>query len=510
MSDWARGRGAARRTAVRLVLVVCTAAGALAALVAHSAPAGAAGPGCQDGDIEVTTNADTGAGSLRAAFATASAVAGPSRVCVSTTVAGPIVLTTGEVLYNAATTPGLTIEGNGITVSGNNASRVINNDTPGSLTLHHVTITGGNTSSADGGGGVVSAGATNIIDSVIAGNTATTGGAVKLRTAGWVLTVTKSVIIDNISTAGVGGGLTTFGAVTVTGWRVSRNHAGTFGGGAAVSSGLTTVVNSTFDGNTAAEGGGAIDANNPVEVSNSTISGNTASRGDGGAVNGGFGGDVTITNSTLSDNTATGEPASQGGAIHQSSGNVTVTNSTISGNRAIGDMSQGGGIREFSGNVTLVYATVVENSAAEGDNIREASSVLTAFGSVVALGGTNCTGGTTTSNGFNFSDDSSCGFTAATDMQSAGDPALGALADNGGPTRTRLPQPGSPLIDAIATASCQADGAAGITTDQRGITRPQGSGCDIGAVEVEVPGPIPAGSTSAAPHAIPVTPKFTG
>ena len=175
-------------------------------------------------------------------------------------------------------------------------------------------------------------------------------------------------------------------------------------------------------------------------MTSSTISSNTAARGDGGAVNGGFGGDVTITNSTLSDNTATGEPASQGGAIHQSSGNVTVTNSTISGNRAIGDISQGGGIREFSGNVTLVYATVVQNSATEGDNIREASGVLTAFGSVVALGSTNCTGGTTISNGFNFSDDSSCGFTAATDMQSAGDPALGALADNGGPTRTRLPQ----------------------------------------------------------------------
>src|SRR6476646_5136052 len=170
-----------RRTTVHFVLVVCTAAGALAALVAHAAPAAAAGPGCQDGDIEVTTNADAGTGSLRAAFATASTVAGPSRVCVSTTVAGPIVLTTGELLYNAGTTPGLTLEGNGITVSGNNASRVINNDTAGSLTLHHVTITGGNTSSADGGGGIVSAGATNIIDSVIAGNTATTGGGVKLR-----------------------------------------------------------------------------------------------------------------------------------------------------------------------------------------------------------------------------------------------------------------------------------------------------------------------------------------
>src|ERR1700730_749426 len=264
MSDWAWRRGKARRTAMHLVLVVCTAAGTLAALVAPSVPAGAAGPGCQAGDIEVTTNADAGAGSLRAAFATASAVAGPSRVCASRRVAGPIVLTTGEVLYNAGTTPGLTVEGNGITVSGNNASRVINNDTPGSLTLHHVTITGGIPSSAGGGGGVVSAGATNIIDSVVAGNTATTGGGVKLRTAGSVVTVTNSAIVNNTSTTGVGGGFTTFGAVTVTGSRVSGNHAGTFGGGAAVSSGLTSVVNSTFDRNTAAEGGGAIDADNPV------------------------------------------------------------------------------------------------------------------------------------------------------------------------------------------------------------------------------------------------------
>jgi hypothetical protein len=128
---------------------------------------------------------------------------------------------------------------------------------------------------------------------------------------------------------------------------------------------------------------------------------------------------------------------------------------------------------------------------------------LSSFGSVVALpqgGGVNCsfTGVTTTSNGFNFSDDASCGFTAGTDQQNAGDPGLGALADNGGPTQTRLPLPGSPLIDAIPVASCQADGASGITADQRGVTRPQGPGCDIGAVEVEVAGPaVPAAPVQA-------------
>ena len=107
---------------------------------------------------------------------------------------------------------------------------------------------------------------------------------------------------------------------------------------------------------------------------------------------------------------------------------------------------------------------------------------------------------TTSSHGFNFSDDSSCGFgnTDEGDRQNAGSPGVGALAANGGPTQTMLPQTGSPLIDAVPIAQCQLDGASGITRDQRGVTRPQGSGCDIGSVEVVPTQPVP------------VSPSFTG
>jgi hypothetical protein len=88
------------------------------------------------------------------------------------------------------------------------------------------------------------------------------------------------------------------------------------------------------------------------------------------------------------------------------------------------------------------------------------------------------------------------GFTAPTsNVKTPNDPVLGALADNGGPTQTLLPLTGSPLLDAIPPAAC------GATVDQRGVTRPQGPGCDIGAVEVEVVAPSPA---------VIVTPKFTG
>ena len=86
----------------------------------------------------------------------------------------------------------------------------------------------------------------------------------------------------------------------------------------------------------------------------------------------------------------------------------------------------------------------------------------------------------------------------------AGNPLLGALVNNGGPTQTRLPLPSSPLIDAIPTSACQLDGASGVTTDQRGFARPSptGDACDIGAAEVQ------ATPTPTTPP--PVVARFTG
>jgi predicted outer membrane repeat protein len=227
---------------------------------------------------------------------------------------------------------------------------------------------------------------------------------------------------------------------------------------------------------------------------------------------------VLVTNSTITGNSATGA----GGAIFGSSA-VTVVNSTISGNSA---SVFGGGIAA-QGVLTLVYTTVASNNAPVASNILLFGTVsdnLSSFGSVVALpqgGGANCglNQTTTSSQGYNFSDDTSCGFTASTDVENGGDPGLGALADNGGPTPTRLPLTGSPLIDAIPTASCQADGASGITTDQRGFPRPSPAGdpCEIGAVELQpAPVPPPGPPTPPTPPPAPpaaargIAPRFTG
>lgn len=73
-------------------------------------------------------------------------------------------------------------------------------------------------------------------------------------------------------------------------------------------------------------------------------------------------------------------------------------------------------------------------------------------------------------------------------------PLLGPLAGNGGPTQTMALQAGSPAIDGGDGAGCPA-------TDQRGVPRPGGAACDVGAFEIATPRPTAgqAGSTGAAP-----------
>jgi hypothetical protein len=282
-----------------------------------------------------------------------------------------------------------------------------------------------------------------------------------------------------------GSGALTFANVTITGGHTDDVTPG--GGIQSATTGAVTLIASTVRNNVAGSGGGGIwTTGGAVTIVDSTVSGNNAGLG-GGGVN--AAGDVTAIRSTV-----TGNEAGGGGGLGSSRGSITLVNSTVTDNRAraIGP----GGVGSL-GPMTLVYSTVVDNTAPVGGaNVQgvsptgeERAGSLTSFGSVVALprgGGTNCFVASTTSNGFNFSDDASCGLTDVTDRQNAGDPRLGPLAANGGPTRTRLPQGDSPLLDDVPTASCQADGANGVTTDQRGVVRPQGSGCDIGAVEVVV------------------------
>lgn len=402
-------------------------------LVAAASPAQAGG-----GTYSVTSGADSGAGTWRDALAAASAFAGPSTITVQT---GLLVSVTGGDVQYTGTGP-LTIIGQGATIDGTDTQRLLRSPNS-SVSIQDLTFRDA------GSDGAVEAASTNgitVTDSTFISNQASDGGGIE--TGSGPITVTNSTFTGN--TASIDGAAvdTGTGTVIVTGSTFTGNTAGSSGGAIHSSGGDITVVDSTFTGNTA-DSGGAIRTNTgDVTVTGSTFDGNDAVDGDGGAV---FANDtlVSITNSTFHDNTAT----SQGGTIHS------------------------------RGDLRLTHVTASAGAAPEGAFVESAgvNAVLTSTSTVLAqpLGSTACSrDNASVSGGHNRVADSSCLLAEATDQQ-AGFFLLGPLADNGGPTRTRLP--GNGLADMIPAVDCDP----GVTVDQRGEGRPQGEGCDVGAVELE-------------------------
>ena len=206
-----------------------------------------------------------------------------------------------------------------------------------------------------------------------------------------------------------------------------------------------------------------------------TISGNQAVR-----VFGVSSGALTLNNLTVADGVSSG--GANGGGIYNLSGTITVTNSTFSNNSA----GFGGGIfNDSGGTLTVSNSTLSNNSADQGEGIYSFGRMATLSNTIVANStpgetGENCFGNIT-DGGYNISSDGSCTLTAPTSKKNT-DPMLGTLADNGGPTKTMALQEGSPAIDKGATT---------LTTDQRGVSRPQRVAADIGAFELEVSNSAP-------------------
>jgi hypothetical protein len=280
------------------------------------------------------------------------------------------------------------------------------------------------------------------------------------------------------------GGINNNGTLTLINSTVSGNSADygdlAYGGGVTNYEGTLTLINSTVSGNSAARGGGIYNYGGTLTLTNSTVSGNTAT-GDlasGGGISHG-GGDLTLINSTVSGNTAY-----SGGGIH-SGGTPTLINSTVSGNTA----TSGGGINySGTGTLMLISSTVSGNSAAEGGSIRNLRGTVTLTNTLVEDDCQVSEGSSIVSLGHNIeSPGDTCGFDQATDQVNvtAEQLNLGPLQDNGGPTMTYALGAGSVAIDWIPAEDCvDADGQP-LTTDQRGEPRPAGSGCDVGAFEVQ-------------------------
>ena len=294
--------------------------------------------------------------------------------------------------------------------------------------------------------------------------------------------------------------------VTISGLTIAGGSAGS--GGGISNSGTLTVVDSILSGNSTGEGGrgGGIDNSGRLAVIDSTLIGNNAIQAiitfpppfHGGEVLPGFGGGIANRGMlTITDSTLFGNGAVQGGGI-DNSGTLTITDSTLSGNEA----GEGGGIAN-RGTLTITDSTLSGDSAATGGgiaNLAEGGATFTASIFNASGGGSFFQGGAATSGGHNLFSDAPVLPLRTTDRINT-DPRLGPLADNGGPTFTHALLPGSPAIDAGITAP-------GVTSDQRGVPRPQGAAPDIGAFEVRVMiglSPASAASTVGQPYTVTAT-----
>jgi uncharacterized protein YjbI with pentapeptide repeats len=264
---------------------------------------------------------------------------------------------------------------------------------------------------------------------------AVTPGTVTIRYQG-----TNGRVIDVLTTNVVLDGLVLTGA---------RNSGD--GGGVRIASGASaTIQRSWITDNRSANGAGVFNRGT-LSLTDSTISANSASSSGGAIVNAGT---ATIRNATLDGNSA-----KRGSAIVSSS-TTTVSHSTIV--RNVSGSNPWATLERSNGSLEIRWSILGENRRATGAAAKECEGTVT-LRDVNLVGSAN--GCTTTG-------------TVLT-----GGPLVGPLQDNGGPTPTAAPLDGSKAVDAISLNTSGAC-ASGVTADQRGVTRPAGPRCDLGALEV--------------------------
>ncbi|MBK8050613.1 MAG: CSLREA domain-containing protein [Anaerolineales bacterium] len=357
------------------------------------------------------------------------------------------------------------------------------------------------------GGAIHNLGELIVEDSLIAGNEGGQGfpGGFAGSGGGIYNDVDATLVVISSTITGNAGG------VGMSDQYLSLDGGGGHGGG-LYNRGIFTITHSAITGNTAGEGvyghggsGGGIYNDyreDVVSIISSTIADNIA--GTGHTVvevepPGGSGGGIynegvihLVASSVLSNVTGIDEGVDygdQGGGI-ANLGVLTVTNSTFSHNQARED--RGGGIFN-DGFLYMDHATVVSNTAAtDGGGIdstdgEETAVKSTLFGGNTAGGAGSDCAGTISSSGHNLIvDTGGCTIQGDETGNVYGQPAsITELGDWGGPTWTHELEALSPAVDAGA---CDDLTNTAVLTDQRGVARPQGTGCDIGAVETGTTG----------------------
>src|SRR6266536_3107347 len=383
--------------------------------------------------------------------------------------AGTLTISNGNTGYSIHVQPGASVSLSGLAFKSNEVLQNSFIDNHGELNLINNLIT----NSVGPNGSINNAGILTIINSTISHNIGYESGGINNN---GLLKITNSTIANN-ATYGQGGGIFNSDTLHITNSTISHNSAQADGGGIFNTSSLDftqsplEITNSTISNNaTYGQGGGIFNSSDtpgiPASLINSTVSGNTAVGGGGGIDNNGF---FEIANSTISDNRALNE----GGGI-DSPGGLLLTNSTVSDNTAF---TFGGGIAFYQNRPIVPFQSNHGNGI--GESIVAGSHAHTSPN----------ISGVIKSHGYNLFQYVSPltsivpSNVQSTDVEVSTSTFLGIdslLRKNGGQTPTYALIPGSPAVDRIPPHTCQ---LIGIITDQRGVKRPQGDGCDIGAYE---------------------------
>jgi len=340
------------------------------------------------------------------------------------------------------------------------------------------------------------------------------GRAITIAGSSPATTIVDANALDGVFDVDAGPGSTTLLAnMTIRGGQ-RAGSCNKFGGGVYARStpgfpGIVQISNCVVTDNVAQSGGGIFNESTTMSVSKSAVRNNRTMHqfpkvsAGGGIEN--FAGSLSVDASTISANKAevassTNATEGAGGGVGIFDGPVTITNSTISGNTAAGN---GGGIDVFgviTSTVQLRNVTIVGNIAdANNDGVGDGGGIANTTGTaivedVIVAGnadsggqGVDCFAGAFGSFAVSHAilpaaQTCSTHFMPAPVGLLAVSPSpISPLQANGGSTPTHDLLAGSPARDAGDPGGCT------VTTDQRGVPRPQGARCDLGAVEAGAP-----------------------
>ncbi len=316
------------------------------------------------------------------------------------------------------------------------------------------------------------------------------GGAI--RVSGGHLMLEATHVEGNFSASGSGGVHVTGGRVEVKQSTFTQNM-GKYGGAIAISAGTLDIEASHFVANEAEEGGAiwvrqAWEERVNATLKQSVLRSNRATR-EGGGVWGGWGAQLTLLQSAVVENQAGNEG---GGGIYvggeEMPTKLNLINVTLSGNSTSGT---GGGIDATSyDQLNLSFVTLTQNQAARGGGIYSDGLVgAKQLKAVLLVGnhapeGPECYGQLTSAGYNGVANLEDCALTAMpTDV--IGQPLELAPLDT--LTFTHPLLDGSWALDRVPAEACVDLFGEPVGSDQRGVTRPQGTHCDIGAWERIVP-----------------------